>query len=269
MTTYEHKNDPPMSRPDIETEIHLLKKYIEGVHLRFYQSDFEQYFASIDLQELSEENFRLGITSTHIKSFVSEAENLQYAYEQNIAVLSIAIKFAAMHHSAERPDHAWFWLFTANKSRGILTQIDHYNYLEERLSERSKSARHAALARHKNTIALKTKVLQILSEHKPEGGWRNFKTAMHTIKSEIELAINELGITEIHAGKKNQRNADTVIDLFYKWRHNDPEFKKESNQFVKTSRKLRESIRIPRKPAGSDQESLQAALQLFARPIHG
>lgn len=269
MTANELKNYPLMSTPDIKTEISLLKKYIEEVHLRFYQSNFEKYLSLIDLQKISEETFRLSITSTHIKSFTSEAENLQYAYEKNIAVLSIAIKFAAMHQSAGHTDHAWFWLFTANKSRGILTQIDHYNYLEERLSERSKSARHAALARHKNTIALKTKILQILTQQKPEGGWRNFKTAMHTIKSEIELAIIELGITEIHAGKKNQRNADTVIDLFYKWRHNDTEFKKESNQFVKTSRKLRESIRMSRKPEGSDQESLQAAIQLFARPIHG
>lgn len=269
MTTDEHKNDHPMATPDIAREISLLKKYIEEVHLRFYQSNFEEYFASIDPTKISEENFRLDITSTRIKSFTSEAENIQYTYEQNIAVLSIAIKFAAWHHSAEHTNHAWFWLFTANKSRGVLTQIDHYNYLEERLSERSKSARHAALARHKNTIALKTQILQILTKHKPEGGWRNFKTAMHAIKSEIEISINELGIIEIYAGKKIQRNAETVIGLFYKWRYNDPEFKKDSNQFVKNSRKLRESIKMPRKITNSDQEHLQAVLQLFARPING
>jgi hypothetical protein len=267
MTAYEQNKDFPMPSPDIAIEIKLLKKYLEGVHLRFYQSGFEDYFASIDPHLLSEENVISHMTRTSIHSFTSEAENIGYTYEQNIAHLAIAIKFSDMHHAAERPEHAWYWLFIANKARGILTQIDHYNFLEERLSQRSKNARHAALSRHKDTIAMKQKILLILAKRKPANGWRNFKTALHTIKDEMKILIDELGITEIHAGKRSQRDVDTVIGLFYKWRHNDKEFKIESNQFVKTSRKLRESIRMPLKSADSGQAHLQTALQLFSQPI--
>ncbi|MFI8614322.1 hypothetical protein ACIGHN_02315 [Acidovorax sp. NPDC077693] len=267
MTTYEQKKDFPMPSPDIAMEINLPKKYLEGVHFRFYKGSFDDYLASIDPQSISEENVSFHITRTSIRSFTSEAENIQYTYEQNIAHLSIAIKFSDMHHAAERPEHAWYWLFIANKARGILTQIDHYNFLEERLSQRSENARHAALSRHKDTIAMKQKILLILAKRKPDNGWRNFKTALDSIKGEIKTLIDELGITGIQDGVKNQREVGTVIGLFYKWRHNDPDFKKESNQFVKTSRKLRESIRLPRNRADSGQSHLQTVLQLFSQPI--
>lgn len=253
-------------QPDISQEIQLLKKYIERIYQEYYETNFEEFFQSIDLQSFSEENFLLDATSLAIKFFAHEAENIQFTYQNNIVHLAVALKLAILHQTAAHPENAWFWLFIANKSRGTIAQIDHYNLLETRLSQRSESARRAALVRHKNTVALKEHVLKILTKHKPDNGWPDFKTAMHSVKSQLEALITQLGIMEVHAGKKSKREADSVIDLFYKWRHNDPQFKIASNQFVKTSRKLRESIKMSSKPTQTAQEHLQAMIQQFSRP---